>query len=83
MRAEIARIEAELATAETHTNVIELHPQAVQRFRENIEDLAEILTNGDAAPDLALIGSFRSLVEAVIVQPARPGRNTRFEFRGD
>jgi site-specific DNA recombinase len=42
-RREISRLEAELATANTITNVIELHPQAVQRFKENIEALADIL----------------------------------------
>jgi site-specific DNA recombinase len=62
LRAECKRIESDLAAAESHTNVIELHPQAAQRFKENLEDLAAMLTDRDAAPDLQLIGSFRSLV---------------------
>ena len=81
-RTELSRIEAELATAETHTNVIELHPQAVQRFKENLEDLAEILTNRDAVPDLALTGGFRSLVETVIVQPRKAGEEYEVRIRG-
>jgi hypothetical protein len=35
-RQERARIEAELATAETDTNVIELHPQAVELFQTEL-----------------------------------------------
>ncbi len=82
LRAECRRIEAELAAAESHTNVIELHPQAVQRFKENLEDLAAILTDRDATPELALIGSFRSLVEAVIVRPRKAGEEYEVRIRG-
>jgi site-specific DNA recombinase len=82
LRAEIARIEADLATADSRTNVIELHPQAVQRFKDNIEELAEILTDRDAKPDLELIGSFRSLVEAVIVQPRKAGEEYEVRIQG-
>jgi site-specific DNA recombinase len=55
-RDELARIEAELATAETDTNVIELHPQAVQRFKDNLEALGDILMNKGNLPDLELVG---------------------------
>ena len=82
LRAERNRIEAELTNAESHTNVVELHPQAVQRFKENVEDLAAILTAPDAAPDLALVGGFRSLVEAVIVQPRQAGEECEVQIRG-
>jgi hypothetical protein len=82
LRVERRRIEAELADAETHTNVIELQPQAVQRFKENVEQLARILTDRDAVPDLALIGSFRSLVEAVVIQPRKAGEEYEVRIRG-
>lgn len=81
-RAERERVEAELATAESFTNVVELHPQAVQRFKENIEELAAILTTPEATPDLTLIGGFRSLVEAVIVQPRKAGEEYEVRIRG-
>jgi site-specific DNA recombinase len=55
--------------------VIELHPQAVQRFKANVEALADILVVKDAL--LELVGTFRSLVESVIVRPARTGKNTK------
>jgi site-specific DNA recombinase len=82
LRSELARIEAELAAAENHTNIIELHPQAIQRFKENMEELAEILADQAASPDLALIGGFRSLVEAVIVQPRKAGEEYEVRIRG-
>jgi len=37
----------------------QLHPQAVQRFKDNLEALADILVTKDALPDLELIGTFR------------------------
>jgi hypothetical protein len=49
-RKEKNRIEAELATADTVTNVVELHPQAVQRFADNLEALAAIIANKEALP---------------------------------
>jgi hypothetical protein len=70
---ELTRIETELATAETDTNVIELHPQAVRRFKENVEALADILVTKDALPDLELMGTFRSLVESVVVRLSKAG----------
>jgi site-specific DNA recombinase len=81
-RREIARLESEIATAGSTTNVIELHPQAVQRFKENVEALADILIIKDAVPDLELIGTFRSLVESVTVQPRKAGEEYTVSIRG-
>jgi site-specific DNA recombinase len=81
-RQELTRIEAELATAETDTNVIELHPQAIQRFKENVEALADILVTKDALPDLELMGTFRSLVESVVVRPRKAGEQYEVSIRG-
>ena len=82
LRAEVKRIEAELTNADSNTNVVELHPQAVQRFKENVEDLAAILTDKGGTPDLAPIGSFRTLVEAVIVLPREAGAEYKVRIRG-
>jgi site-specific DNA recombinase len=81
-RPELTRIEADLAIAQTHTNVVELHPQAVQRFRENIEALAKILSDKDCLPDLEISGTFRSLVESVVVQPRKAGEEYVVNIRG-
>jgi site-specific DNA recombinase len=80
-RREAARLELEIATAESVTNVIELHPQAVQRFKENIDALADILTTKDGLPDLDLISTFRSLVERVVVHLRNAGRNIGLAFK--
>jgi site-specific DNA recombinase len=81
-RLDLARIEADLATAQTHTNVVELHPQAVQRFKDNVEALAKILSDKDGLPDLEIAGTFRSLVESVIVQPRKAGNEYVVNIRG-
>jgi site-specific DNA recombinase len=81
-RRELARLEIELATADTTTNVVELHPQAVQRFKENVEALAEILTQNDAQPNLELIATFRALVERVIVHPRKAGEEHEVSIKG-
>ena len=46
-----------------------------------LEDLSAILT-GPTNPDLALIGSFRSLVEGVVVQPRKAGEEYEVNIRG-
>lgn len=62
--------------------MVELHPQAVQRFKENLEALVDILVVKDALPDLELIGTFRSLVESLIVSPRKAGEEYEVSFRG-
>ena len=79
-RLELARVEAQLATADGRTNVIELHPQPVQPFKDNLDCLAEVLTN-DALPDLELTGAFRSLVESV-VKPRKAGEEHEVRIKG-
>ena len=76
------RLESEIATAETVTNVVELHPQAVQRFKENIEALTDILTTKEGLPDENLVGTFRSLVERVVVHPRNQGEEYSVSIRG-
>ena len=75
-RLEIARIESELATADTRTNVIELHPQAVQRFKENLDSLADILSK-DAFPIWHLSGASGLWLKVLSWFPEKPGNNTR------
>lgn len=82
LRAEKERHAADLTSAGEDTNVIELHPQAVERFRENIENLAAILSQGDVAPDVELIGSFRELVAEVIVMPRHKGEEYTVQIKG-
>jgi site-specific DNA recombinase len=81
-RLELSRIEAELTLAETDTNVVELHPQAVQRFKQNIEELAHALCDKDALPAIDIAETFRSLVECVVVHPRNPGEEYTVNIRG-
>ena len=41
----------------------------MRRFRENIESLAQIVADQDGEPPPDLIGPFRQLIAAVVVQP--------------
>ena len=63
------------------TNVIELHPQAVARFRENIENLASIIGAG-GTPDDDVSASFRELVAAVVVAPRSKGEQYTVQIQG-
>jgi len=62
--------------------VIELHAQAVEPFGRNLEALADILVAKDALPDLELVGTFRSLVESVVVRPRKAGEQYEIDIRG-
>ena len=57
--------------------MIELHPQPVQPFKDNLDCLAEVLTN-DALPDLELTGH---LVESV-VKPRKAGEEHEVRIKG-
>jgi len=62
--------------------VVELHPQAIQRFKDNIEALAKILSDKEGLPDLEIAGTFRSLVESVVVQARKAGEEYVVNIRG-
>lgn len=76
------RLEAELTAADTYTNVVELHPQAVARFADNLEDMATIVAAKDQMPDPDVAGTFRTLVESVIVRPRKAGEEYEVSIRG-
>ena len=76
-----ARLESELAAAGQVTNVIELHPQAVTKFRETLEQLAKILAS-DAAAGGALTTHFRALVQSVVVSPRKSGEEYEVQING-
>jgi site-specific DNA recombinase len=53
--------------------VIELHPQAVQSYRETMADLAERFGDLDPLADRETIGKFRSLIDHVVVRDTPTG----------
>ncbi|UTY51549.1 recombinase family protein [Sinorhizobium fredii] len=82
LRAERDRQRAILETTEEPTNVIEIQPKAVKRFRENIESLAQIVRekDGEASPEIA--APFRQLVAAVVVNPTEKGQPYEINIKG-
>lgn len=71
-----------LDTIEEPTNVIELQPKAVKRFRENIESLANILASNSEDPAPELVAPFRQLVAAVVLNPSRDGHAYEVNIKG-
>ncbi|MGO8091624.1 recombinase family protein [Rhizobium leguminosarum] len=71
-----------LESIEEPTNVIELQPKAVRRFRENIENLSAILAQGEEEPPPELLGPFRQLVAAVVVYPTENGQVYEIGIKG-
>lgn len=70
-------------TTQEPTNVIEIQPKAVKRFRENIESLAQIVRDkdGEASPEIAV--PFRQLVAAVVVNPTEKGQPYEVNIKGN
>jgi len=54
-------------------DVIELHPQAVSRYKAAVDDLAGHLSSLDARIDGGTIASFRTLVDSVVIHDAADG----------
>ncbi len=82
LRAERDSIKEQLSTQDGPTNVIELHPQAVIRFRENIEALSHIVSMKDAEANANVVSKFRELVAAVIIHRTEKGEPYALQIKG-
>lgn len=82
LRAERNRLEAELADAETPPNVVTLHPATVQRYREQVENLARVLNNHMVEGDKEPAEAFRALVASVIVNRKADNGGFDIEIKG-
>lgn len=82
LKAERDRLTGEVAKSETPSNVIEIFPVAVRRFKENLEKLAEIIASAGEIPDIDSVLTFRELIESVIVDPRNPGDDYVLEIKG-
>lgn len=82
LRVERDALKADLAAEEPPSKVIELKPRAVEKFRQEIEQLAELLKNKDGDVPLEFSKGFREVVSAVLVQPRAPGEEYRYEIKG-
>ena len=81
-RAEQARLSAELVSAEQDTNVIDLHPQAVVRFRDNLEAIAAAINGPGNEVGDELSSRFRELIETVVVMPRKAYEPYQLELMG-
>ena len=82
LKAERTRLKADLEAEEAPTNIIELKPKAVEKFREDVEQIAEIVNSPGAEPVIELAKAFREVVSAVIVHPRQPGEKYQYEIKG-
>lgn len=82
LKAERARLRADLGAEPAPSNVIEIKPKAVTKFREDVESLAEILKDRGAEPTIELARAFREVVSGVIVQPRLAGELYSYEIKG-
>lgn len=71
----LSEVAATLAATGKQTDVVTLHPAAMERYRQDIERLAELLPRDALGDRDDLIDTIRNLVAAVIVQaPANEPR---------
>lgn len=82
LRAERNRLEAELAGVDVPPNVVTLHPATVQRYREQVENLARALNNHMAEGEKEPAEAFRSLVAAVVVHRKHDDGGFDIEIKG-
>jgi site-specific DNA recombinase len=77
-RSEQARLHRELESADALVASVDFHPTAIDRFRQNLEQISAAGNGID--PHVA--ASFRELVDSVVVMARKPGEPYRLETRG-
>lgn len=77
-RSEKSRLQRELALADEQVVSVDLHPTALRRFKQNLDQISGA---GDQI-DPQLAASFRELVESVVVMPRKAGEPYSVETRG-
>ncbi len=82
LRATRDRLSSDLASMEKPTNVVELFPLALKKFKDDLERLADILSLNSGTPDPDMVAAFRNVVASVIVDPRAPGEDYRIEIKG-
>ncbi|MBX9455884.1 MAG: recombinase family protein [Rhizobium sp.] len=82
LRAQRDALKADLAAEEPPTKIIEMKPKAVEKFRQEIEGLAELLKNKTDDVPLEFSKSFREVVSAILVEPRKAGEEYRYEIKG-
>ncbi len=71
-QAELRGAEARLAEAGRSVPVVELHPQAVGRYSDAIENIAARLTDLDPVADAEIIAAVRQIIARITIYPREP-----------
>jgi site-specific DNA recombinase len=82
LEAEKKQLAADLALAEKPPEVIALHPAALDRYREQVENLHEALSADRLAGDQEPVRAFRELVDSVVVHRTEAGERLQIEVKG-
>ena len=82
LRTERKRLEADLASAEKPPETVALHPTALARYRQQVEDLQKALSSETLGEDREPVRALRELVAAIVVLPTPPGAPIEVEVRG-
>ena len=73
--------EARLASARG-ADLVELHPQAAERYRQKVEEIQAALACGDAA-GIEAVATVRELITRIRIIPAPRGKPVGLEISGD
>jgi site-specific DNA recombinase len=77
-RSEKARLQRELESADALVMSVDLHPTAIKRFKQNLEQIS----GAKGRIDAQVAASFRELIDSVVVMARKPGEPYRLETRG-
>src|ERR1019366_3822497 len=66
LRTERKRLEADLASAEKPPETVALHPTALARYRQQVEDLQKALSSESLGDDREPVRALRELVAAIV-----------------
>jgi hypothetical protein len=69
-------LETELAAIEPPTNVVTLHPVAVKRYLEMVDDLATSLPHREITSDGSIAAAMREFIARVTITPTEKGPPT-------
>ena len=71
-------MQLQLESANALVMSLDLHPTALSRFRQNLEQISA----ADDRTDPQVVASFRELIDSVVVLARRLGEPYRLETRG-
>ena len=82
-RIEEAKLQAQLDALNAGAgSTVELHPAALKRYLQTVEELRSLVERNMSAGDGETARVLRELVERVVVHPPGPGEVTNVEVKG-